>query len=223
MGDGLCIFDHGDEPRQVDVGLLCEWHRRRMTFLTNGIHELWLDLALITEAGSAPKDETPKTKHLKSAEAPAPANLEALALRDPRSSTVRLPTDESTPIPPVLFVVASWLLCLAEERPLTADLPASVLAQLAVLSRHHDWIAAQTWVDDYIGEMTELHKALKAAVRDQTHRTIGYCHLSTEERERCGGALVQENGSSVVRCRGCEASWVTSHQRAMLAITLDAS
>lgn len=229
-----CVLTHsGDERREADIGLLCFWHRNRMTSTSNAIRELWLDLALIIEAGSAPKDETPRTRHLKAAEAPAPANLDALALRDERSSAVPLVDrwvdgefiqgDYSTPIPSVLTIVASWLLCVADERPLTATLPGSVLGQLDVLVRHHDWIAAQLWVDDYVLEMTDLHKALKLAVHDYTHREVGRCRLPVEDRDRCGGALIAENGSGVITCRACRATWVTPQEQARLAVALESS
>lgn len=237
---GLCILTHGHgangEPlhREAAVGLLCLHHRARLTATTAAVRDLWVDLAFILEAGSAPKDETPRTKHLKAAEAPAPANLEALALRDSRSSPLPIPPnpeirhhegDASTPIPPVTFIVASWLLLVAEERPLTATaLPRSTLGQLALLIRHHDWIAGQEWVDDYLEEMTDLHKALSAAVRDHTHKRVGYCRLPAEDREApCGGSLMQENGTNVIRCTNCGATWATDQERARLAVSLESA
>jgi hypothetical protein len=131
--------------------------------------------------------------------------------------------DNSEPIPAVLSIVASWVLLVAEERPITTALPRSVIAQLQLLERHGDWIAAQSWVDDYTAEMSELRKALRLAVRDVTHRTLGKCRLPSEEEDGllCGGALVQENGSDVVSCRGCRAQWTTPQELARLSISLE--
>lgn len=248
MNETTCVLDHGADEngpiyRAREVGLLCAWHRARLTATTGQVAELWYDLAFIVEAGTAPKDETPKTRHLKAAEAPAPANLEVLALRDPRSHPSRLAEDQSAPIPPVLSVVAGWLLCLAEERPLTETrhrlaiirnraywvaytapmrLPKSVLAQLTLLERHHDWIAAQLWVDDYLTELTDLRQALRAAVRDHANKRIGSCRLPVEEKV-CGGALLQENGTGVIRCAACKATWVTAQEQARLAVSLESA
>lgn len=219
--------------REAEVGLLCLWHRNRMTATVAEIRDLWFDLAFILEAGSAPKDETPKTRHLKSAEAPAPANLEALALRDPRSASrpIRpnpaIPLhegDSSTPIPAVTFIVASWLLLVAEERPLTAALPGSTTGQLALLIRHADWIAGQEWVDAYLDELGDLRQALKAAVRDHTHRYHGRCLLPVEGRQGpCGGLLLEENGTRVICCGDCHAQWVTPQELARLAVSLESA
>lgn len=237
-GSVLCVLTHGRDangepmPQQADCGFLCEKHRRRLDRTAREIRELWIDLQFIDQAGSAPKDEAPKTRHLKSAEAPAPANLEVLSLRDPRSAqTPILPNpavrfhegDTSTPIPSVLAVVASWVQLVAEERPLTVKLPASVVAQLALLERHHDWMAQQPWIDDYVTEFGELRKALAAALRDHTHRVIGRCRLPMESRDMCGGALLEENGGDTIMCGECGARWSTPQERARLALSLESA
>jgi LSD1 subclass zinc finger protein len=234
---GLCIFTHGTgangEPldREAEVGRLCLMHRARLTSTVVDVRELWVDLAFIVEAGSAPKDEAPKTRHLKSAEAPAPANLEVLSLRDNRTRYARIPPseadkdgDQSEPLPPVMAMVASWVQLVAEERPITSDLlPQSTIAQLQLLQRHGDWIAGRDWVDDYLNEMGELRKALSAALRDHTHKRIGTCRLPAEGDAAglCGGPLMKENGSEVIRCSQCRAQWVTAQEQARLAISLE--
>jgi hypothetical protein len=119
----------------------------------------------------------------------------------------------------VLHTVASWTLCVAEERPLSGDLPRSVLAQLALLARHGDWIAAQMWVDDLLGELAEVRKALRSAVHDRTHTRLGTCDLPAESGP-CGGALLVENGSSVIRCGRCRSEWATAQEQARLRVRL---
>lgn len=225
---GLCVLGHGRGAnglpldREAEHGLLlCTWHRRRMDHLTRDIADLWVDLAFILEPGSAPKDDTPRTRHLKASEAPAPANLEALSLRDSRSASAPLPDDPSTPIPAVPAIVASWVLLVAEERPLSATLPKSVLAQLQLLTVHGDWIAGTEWAPDYLTELDELRRALSAAVRDQPFRKVGRCSLPGPEGGACVGDLVKENGSDHIECRSCHARWVTPQEQARLAVVLD--
>jgi hypothetical protein len=125
-------------------------------------------------------------------------------------------------VPAVLAVVASWTLLLAEERPLTATLPRSVLAQLDLLRRHHEWIAAQLFIDDYLLEMAELRKALTGAVRDVRYERRGVCALPFEGAV-CRGTLLEENGTRAVVCTRCRARWVTDQELARLAVTLESA
>lgn len=239
MGNqGACVLEH-DERTEAEVGYLCDWHRRRMTGLTRRLSEHLSDVVFIAERGTAPKDEVPKTKRIKAAEAPAPADLDVLTLLDARTATWRVhrvylaeelwpycdvPTaDTSAPMANILAIVAGWVMCVAEERPLTATkLPQSVLAQLDLLERHHDWIAGQAWVDDYMREMDEAGKALKAVLHDRTHTRIGWCPVEREDGAgACRGALLKENGSAVIKCVECEVSWVTAQDQARLSLMLD--
>jgi hypothetical protein len=128
--------------------------------------------------------------------------------------------DTSSPMVPVLAMIAGNVLLLAEERPLTTVLPSSVLAQLDLLTRHHDWIAAQLWVDVYFGELRDVRQHLKSAVRDRTHILVGYCDLAKEgePEQACGGALILENGGDTVQCKGCGATWTDPRERARLAM-----
>lgn len=223
-----CVLPHRDWPdgckrtSTTTVGLACGWHRGQLDQLIDAIHEGYVSLSLIEVAGSAPKESAPKTRHTKSASPPAPANLDVLVLRDPRTewdrdAQGRLRRGE---LPSVPAVVASWLQLLAAERPLTAVLPKSVLGQLDMLRRHHDWIAAQEWVGDYLTEFTELRTGINTALRDRpVLRTLGSCYLLVGE-SACTGRLVQDNGSDVVRCTGCRARWVTAQELAMLEVSL---
>jgi hypothetical protein len=228
----LCVLPHRDDAeRQQDVGLLCRWHRNRLDSIVGEIASDLPLLLMIQVAGSAPKDSAPRTRHMKSSSPPAPADLEVLTLLDRRTSSVQypqllpqdnLPADMSRPGTPVLAVIASWVLLLADERPLTATLPSSAIGQLDLLRRHHDWIAAQSWVDDYLAEMTDLKRAISRALRDKPHRFMGHCYLIGDDHEVCGGQLSQENGSLFVTCRrNREHTWRTARQLATLEIGLN--
>lgn len=268
---GNCVLYHGRHedglPRYKHAlsGMyLCQSHRERMDADTSEIAMLWCELNLVLD-GCAPRDASPKTRHTKSAEAPAPLDLTAGALRDPRTMAVRIQPsaehpdgDPSEPLPAVPHIVASWLLLLAEERPLTQGLPRGVVAQVGLLARHHDWIAAQGWVDDYLLELAELRKALGQAVHDVSRQRIGTCDLGIEQPVQCdcychvhgsasctidngasgqrgipycgphsvevvtcGGSLIRENGSSVIRCSKCRQTWATPQEQARLSLRLD--
>jgi hypothetical protein len=132
--------------------------------------------------------------------------------------------DDSPPIPSAVSIIMGWTMLLAEERPLTATLPRSAMAQLGLLQVHHRWIAAQPFVDDYLNEMVGLRKALSAALRDHTHKQVGRCRLPVEGREGpCGGALIEENGTDTIKCQDCHAQWSEPHERARLAMSLESA
>jgi hypothetical protein len=219
-----CVGVHNERTEALPGLLLCARDRRRLDDNTREIALLLIDSQAIAVGGiTGPPVEQNTGGHSpkKRADPPAPGDVTLMALLDARTSAIRLPGDQSEPMPAVLAVVASWLLLIAEERPLTAMLPRSVLAQLDLLTRHHEWIASKPWVDDYLLEFGELRKALTAVVRDVRFERRGVCRLPVESGV-CGGTLVEENGTRIVRCVGCGARWITDQERARLAVSLEA-
>lgn len=227
-----CVAPHDEPERALDELLLCPRHRRRIDADIAEIGLLIVDSMRIIDGG-APRDSGPQHKAPKKrADPPAPGDVTLMALYDrrtaadrikPRSASHRLgwsEGDNSEPMPAVLAVVASWLMLFADERPLTATLPRSVLAQLDLLQRHHEWAAAQCWIDDYLLEMAELRKALAAAVHDVRFERRGRCNLPLDGAV-CGGTLLEENGTRAVVCNRCKARWVTDQELARLAISLE--
>jgi hypothetical protein len=236
----LCVLEH-EQRTAATAGLLtCRKHRRDLDDFTHEISLLIVDTQRIVDGG-APSQAAPKTRHMKQAEAPAPGDLAIMALYDSRTLTARIPEtaqnpggDQSEPMVPVLHVVASWLLLVAEERPLTATLPRSVLAQLDLLTRHHDWLAASLFVDDYHAEMKALVRHLRTATNDHTHHRVATCDLPSDNGQAsvlfirknrplrvariCGGAVLCRNGESGWRCARCGESWVTDQQKARFAV-----
>jgi hypothetical protein len=221
---GLCVLDHGDDPAEQWIGLVCKRHRRRMDDDAAEIAALIIDTQRIVDGG-APQDCGPQgNRPKKRADPPAPGDIAVMALYDRRNAVARIPdVDESQPIPALPAVIASWVLLVAEERPLTATLPASVLGQLELLRRHHDWLAARPCVDDYLLELGELRRALAAAVHDRRYDRRGFCRLPSENGGLCNGLLIEENGTRVVRCTGCGAQWVTDQELARLAVSLESA
>lgn len=244
LHSALCILPHRDDRvHEQEIGLLCRWHRNRLDWVINEIRKLNEDLDQITEAGSAPKANTAKGRRLSNPSPPAPANLDVLVLRDPRShGDVDSPDDAQRQPWSVPYLTEVYCYRVRDERNLTrvvlrqvlhrdrvlevpttvkADVPRSVVGRLDMLLRHHDWIAAQDWVDDYLTEMTELKRAMATALRDNTHRFMGRCYLIGATGEACGGDLLQENGSLFVTCRRDRGhTWRSARELAALEIGL---
>lgn len=233
-----CVISHDDRAEAIDGLLLCRWHRNRIDFLTEEIGLLIVDACRITDGG-APADEKVRTRRRKQPEADAPADLALLALLDNRTwiapvkPTTHGEWDTSQPTVPVLAVVASWLQLVAEERRLTT-LPSSVLAQLEILKRHHEWLAATPFVDDYVREMEDVLRHLRDVTNDHTHRRVATCDLPTENGQVpaliihknralrivliCGGPVLVRNGDDVWFCKRCGATWVTDQQKARFGL-----
>lgn len=226
----LCILHDGDERPEAVVGLLCQRHRRRMDGDVTEIGLLIIDSQRVTDGG-VPSEATPKTRRLKAPEAPAPGDLLLMAMYDPRTTATRLRAtaaneygDQSEPLTNVLGEIADLLERVAEERRLT-DLPRSVLAQLDLLKRHHDWIAAQDWCDEYLEQIASTKRGLANALHDMRFIPRDKpCNLPAENGEgTCGGKLLEENGTAVVMCMKCRSRWVTGQELARLALSLESA
>lgn len=234
LSDAVCVLAHPEREERWS-GLLCKRHRRQMDHDVTEIGLLIIDSQRIIDGGAPTETGGGSGKRKKRADPPAPGDLGIMALFDSRSTTAPIPetkarnwnantgrmeSNAAGEMPSVLSIVASWLLLVAEERPLTSALPQSVLGQLDLLHRHHEWLAAQPYVDDYLLEMGELRKALAQVVRDHKARRIGTCDLPTDDGPKCGGALIIDNGSDVIRCVSCRAQWITPDEQARLAVRL---
>jgi hypothetical protein len=218
-----CVLDHGDQRGEaVDGLLLCPRHLRQLTDDCTEIGLLIVDSQRITDGG-APADNSPRTRKLKRADPPAPANLTLVAMYDARTKMCRIPGtvadplgDQSEPLTDVLGIIAAHTDRLIDERNLTTA-PASVLAQLDLLKRHCDWLARQPWVAELLDELRQVRRALRVAVRDRAFFRVGTCHLVVDDVV-CGGALLVENGTEPVFCKSCGATWADPAARARLAM-----
>lgn len=243
----LCIVDHGHDTDGNDLnaeatsGLLCKDHRRRLDDDIAEIVALILDSMHIRDGGAPIIETSGRHQHQKKrANPPAPGDVTLMAMYDARTATgpvqptTRGAVDTSTPETPVLRIVAACLLTLARERPLTARLPQSVLAQLDLLKRHHEWIAAQPWVIAYMQALYDTRRGLKNAVSDQINFRIATCDLPTDNGQHpaviirrnralrivliCGGPVMVRNGDDVWRCSRCDQTWITDQQKARFGV-----
>ncbi len=189
----LGYTDHAtDDTGQValpraDTGLLCGRHRRDLDRWAEEIADGWFTLAMMVEPGRAGRSGGGSLKRV---DAPVPIDLVVAALRDHRNSTARL-TRDTGDIPSVPGVVASWLLLVDAQmplrhvgwvfhpdpaippsprvvRPLGPRLPSSMLAQLKLLVRSHDWMAGQEWVVQYWHQLRQVHDAIMAKTEART-------------------------------------------------------
>jgi hypothetical protein len=230
---------------------VCAWHERSIGRRLNELENDWLDLELIEEPGSAPRrDETGKGRRLKKPYPAAPANLDVLVLRDPRTKIQRIPTlqrdgkpsDMSEPLINPVASMRDLAEMVRDGRPLTqtitrdrvidgrtvqvsrtipAAIPGGIIGCINLLRRHANWVCEQDFVAVFWDELTAVHRAVRGALNDQAHRFIGRCYLTLDDSPTaCGGNLLRPNGSHSVKCHRCGAAWVTAYQLATLQLAL---
>ncbi len=185
--DRLCVIDHGFDQAggrnlvaALPDGRLCSRHRANLDDWASEIPAMWFKLAFALEPAAGGSSDGGSRSH--SPHSPAPIDLVVAALRDARNPTARTTGGD---VPSVLGVVASWVMVLADRRPLktfTRDhigwriypdgsrekrfgplyglMPRSMLGQLALLRSHHDWIADQPFVGAYHAQLGQIHAAL---------------------------------------------------------------
>lgn len=130
-------------------------------------------------------------------ESKSPANDAVIVHTDPRSGY-----DDGYG---AVAVIASWSTLAAEERGFTVDRYA--LGQIAQLRANHSWITAQSWVDEYAGELRQVHSAVRALACDPVPKSVGRCISIDKRGDECGGKVFELDDASGVRCSKCRRTY----------------
>lgn len=183
MTTGICVLQHTrdpDRPRGTVQGLrVCQGHVDKVLGQLDAIGDL---------LGQVPGDLDPVKggtdgRSSKGAAPPVPIRLDVLAISDARNSAVLEPGD----VPDVHGVLMSWAMQVSEQRPAAFRGDA-----LSVLRVNHDWVCAQEWIIDYVTELREVERALRAVTGEERPRPVGRCprFVGTGKNIReCGGAI----------------------------------
>lgn len=175
----LCVMPHDRPRRAVGELRLCTGHHHALVdMLSPADDELTLTVAqlydelgtvlpgLVTAAGSAPVSGSHDDR--------LPLN--------PNVADLRVQ---------IRHVLASWAHVHVEKlraTPPDDDEPAVVTPWLA---RYTDWAAGQDWVDDYLGELSDLRRRAWSAydlTRIRSAWTLGACYLLTDGQP-CAGLV----------------------------------
>lgn len=202
------------QPRTVEAGYVCDWHMRKHAQMLREIPDAYAALSVEREQGKS------QEVRIKYQDPPAPINLDALSLLDPRSTAPRDGGDGND-LPNVHAVLTGWCRVVHEERG--GVLPEDAVTSAAShLLRHAEWIAAQPWVYDYWAEIADCHRVLNRVTHIERPRKIGRCYLDWED-DVCNGPLIQQPGTLATKCQRCGQEWVTPRERAVLAVALKSS
>lgn len=189
--DEQCILGHAD-PVKSEFGYACRRHYHWIDRTLQQIEELFalLDDVILPGPGGDGRSGT-------RVGSPAPGRVEVMAITDKRARAAIEPGD----IPDLPGTLASWARLVVEERQTSDELTGHVAQSLRVLRRERMWIAGQDWLDDYAGEMAELHRAAARAVGDTMWpRPIGHC-------PNCGAPMYPTIGVDEAHCRRCKSTW----------------
>jgi len=212
--DERCVLGH-PEPVERYVGYLCRRHYHWVDRTLQQIEELYALLPDVLIPG--PGGDGRGSKQVGS---PAPGRIEIMALTDPRNSGTARPMtpylnsdgrggleSNGDAVPDFPGQLASWAQMLIEERPLENEdgtpitFNGTVSESVKLLRRERHWIASQEWVDEYTGELHDLHRAVARGVGDSMWpKPIGKC-------PNCGTAMYPTIGADVAHCRRCKSSW----------------
>lgn len=143
----------------------------------------------------------------------APARVDVLVLRDPRSRE-RDPSDpDGNHGRGVLEVLHAWARLVREERDLTPPAgPATVASERAVLATHLDWALAQDWCDELHADLRAIHGQLTAAHGIARARPVGRCPTLIDTGE-CGGPLWADDDHGHVTCGTCARTFTPAELR----------
>lgn len=195
-----CILGH-PEPVAREFGYACRRHYHWIDRTLQQIEELFAltDDVLLPGPSGDPRSGT-------RVGSPAPGNVGIMALTDGRARPVRQAADEDDDlIPDLPGTLASWTRLVIEERETTDEFYGTVSESVRILRRERLWIVQQEWLDDYAGELHDLHRAVSRAVGDTMWpKPIGKC-------PNCSAPIYPTIGVDEAHCRRCKASWTGVH------------
>lgn len=181
-------------PREAEHGLLCHGDSNRILRHLRELEEYLPTLSLEkSPAGSEPVTGPGFGSR-------SPANDAVLVHTDPRSDYSDrdgVMTGELG----ALGVVSSWAQVVIEERCIKSS--PSAFLDISLLRRNHDWIAHQSWVDEYASELRQVHAAVRVLAHDPVPRSVGSCISIDRRGYDCGGQVFEMDDASGVKCSKC--------------------
>lgn len=206
----LCpLPHHHDEPTGHQLGV-CPAHYRRLRNTISAVARDYALIATMLEPGSAGNDEQAwKSRRV---DPPAPARLDALVLRDPRTK----PDGHRQPIPRIVRDYADQT---CDGRNLTRV--HTFTAWINILTVHTAWITMQPWITEFAANVEACAKALAHDLGDTPRSgTVAHCPLVIGGTV-CGGRIRALTYSLGVHCDRCSAQWVGDLELHRLRSMLD--
>jgi hypothetical protein len=130
----------------------------------------------------------------------APARLDVLTLRDPRT----LPDTDGTL--GVLNTLMNWTARIRQDRDLRWPRRATITSERQCLHAHLDWAARQPWIGTMNDQLRNLLAQLQRANGTAPEPPAGRCYLPINGTE-CGGPIWLDHANGHAHCGRCANTW----------------
>lgn len=199
-----------DGCQRMTAAGLCRWCAERLARELEELPNLVAEVEASTAAAGGNGERITGTR-----DAPVPVRVGAVSWigsAPPGAVETDWPEDQTGPTP-IAALLGSWARLVAEERHVNQPV-GRVGALVEFLRRHHDWITAQMWADDYAGEVHaawQVGRSL-AGVRSDVFRLPVPCPTCSRTE------LVRQNGADRIECEGCGRIWRESEYRHLVLV-----
>lgn len=207
---------HSDNPRPESGKRHDQRVRETRQHLTE-LPDLYCQLGMFTEPGSAPKDPDQRSGKSNPAHRSV-VNLDVLDLCDLRikddaddtRTDYGLDSRAGARRQGVVLTLAAWCRLVASEmadEDIESDLAEdpTISSECGYLLAHLDWIVEHQWFDDELHpDVRNMHQDVRRAIGDRDE--IGYKCPS------CEWVVVPRYERAVYACTGCERTWTMANE-----------
>jgi hypothetical protein len=184
----------------TDGAMLCSAHTSTLGQWLADIPALWdtLDAAPSMQATTGARGGTLASHR-------APARIDVLVLRDPRSRERCAEDADGNHGRGVLEILHSWARVVREERALVDPGPVTVGSERALLVAHLLWTVQQPWCDELYADVRAAWTLLRAAHGLRAPKPAARCWVPQATGGLCGGPVWSDPGQAW--CGDCRTVW----------------
>jgi DNA-directed RNA polymerase subunit RPC12/RpoP len=102
----------------------------------------------------------------------------------------------------VLNNLHMWARTIREDRAVDPPERVTLTSEIACLRGSHQWITCQPYVDEYAGDLRQLHAAVRASANDPVPQAVGAC-ITVQQSGECGGTVYERADLEAVQCSTC--------------------
>lgn len=209
-GETFCVLHHKSRALAT-VGLVCADHHAALRETLQDILEYWALLPLYLLPGSSPVADGSQKR--KNPDAPAPLNLEVVALLDRRTDDEeqrvstethgdRFESNGDEGLPSIPLQLAVWADMVREARGLSEG-NGTVVESVRLLQAHMGWVVADRVVKQFDAQIRTMRRHLVHANGEGSPKPVGKCPTLDGAGKYCDGPLWPAGDKMEVDCGRC--------------------